>query len=257
MISVITLSVALLAAAAYGRELSVNMKVAGVDYSLTFNPETTAVASLAKKFCIEQGGRFGVTAETLDNCISPVTQHLQTELEKDVAARGPASTTNAAGAVDSKPPSTKELTPLVAKFKVEGLDYQITFYPTLATPERVANEFCRQKGGEFGITEATFSTCTNAVARHVAGVAEAHQKEQLAALAANRPPVKPPRTVAVDLTIGSQDFHLRFEPETTATTAVATQLCTERGASFGVTSETLQNCVAVITQYLDQEVAKK
>jgi hypothetical protein len=43
----------------------------------------------------------------------------------------------------------------------------------------------------------------------------------------------------------------------TSTTSVATSLCTERGASFGVTNDSLGNCIKTIAAYLDQEVVRQ
>lgn len=56
------------------------------------------------------------------------------------------------------------------KFKIGETDYSLSFYPSLTTAQRVAEQFCRQKGGEFGVTEATLPACINSIASHVANV---------------------------------------------------------------------------------------
>lgn len=137
------------------------MKVSDIDYVLEFQPEVTSVAALARKFCVEQGGRLGVTADTLDSCILPVANYLQMQVDKDAQA------TTSITPSDTARPATQEVKPVVAKFRIEGLDYQVSFYPTLVSTQQVAIEFCRQKGGEFGITESNFPACVTAVQQHV------------------------------------------------------------------------------------------
>ena len=61
----------------------VNVKIEGVDYSFRFQPEIVSVVSLAKQFCVEHGGQFGVTVETLDNCVVPISNRLQKEVDED------------------------------------------------------------------------------------------------------------------------------------------------------------------------------
>lgn len=236
--------------AVFGKELSVDVKVAGIDFTVKFEPATTSAGAMARKFCLEQGGHFGITESTLDNCINPITAHFQKAVDSRDAADSQA-------AVSQKAASTTQLTPVLAKFKVGDLDYQINFYPTLATPEQVAIEFCDKKGGEFGITRETFAACTTPVTAHIAGVLQEYQRAQLAAVAAGTPAPVEHKTVNIDLKIAEQEFKLRFQPAVTSTASVATQLCTEKGASFGVTNDTLPGCINTITNYLDQEVARQ
>ncbi len=61
----------------------VNVKIAGIDYNLRFDPAVTSPSSLAQKFCNEQGPRLGVTAETFDQCMKPVATYLQQEVDAD------------------------------------------------------------------------------------------------------------------------------------------------------------------------------
>jgi hypothetical protein len=74
------------------------VKISGIDYTLRFNPSVTTAGALAKQFCIEQGGRFGITVETLDNCIAPMTSYLQKEVNQRSVTNPPI--TSASGAID-------------------------------------------------------------------------------------------------------------------------------------------------------------
>ena len=172
--------------------LQVDVKVAGIDFTVKFEPATTSTASMARKFCLEQGGHFGITEATLDNCIVPITNHFQKAVESRDAADVEAAVSRAAA-------STKQLTPVLAKFKIGELDYQINFYPTLATPEQVAVEFCSKKGGEFGITRETFSACTTPVTAQIVSVLQEHNRAQLAAVAAAQPAPQEFKTVNVSV----------------------------------------------------------
>jgi hypothetical protein len=60
------------------------MKVQGVDYQFRFQPEITQVSSMARKFCIEQGGNFGVTEATVNDCIMPVEAYIQNAVDAAV-----------------------------------------------------------------------------------------------------------------------------------------------------------------------------
>ena len=60
----------------------------------------------------------------------------------------------------------------------------------------------------------------------------------------------------MDLTIENQEFNLRFQPDVTSTTTVATRLCTEKGPSFGVTNANFAFCVKTVTDYLNTEINK-
>lgn len=84
-------------------DIQLSIKIEGVDYSFRFNPSTTAAADLAKKFCYENGGRFGITVETVDNCIIPVANRLQAEVNaasQKAATTTPAQAATPAGATE-------------------------------------------------------------------------------------------------------------------------------------------------------------
>lgn len=247
---------AVAASAVFGQEVAVNVKISGIDFSLRFDPAVTPAAAMGRRFCIEHGGRLGVTAETLDNCVVPVTNYLQREVENAIAKQAtkpaqPQSTTGKTAA------SAEELTPVQTKFKIGEVDYSLTFYPTLTTAERVAEQFCRQKGGEFGVTDGTLPACINTISKHVASVVAQGNAAAPADVASSLPVEKEYRSITVDLTIEDQEFHLKFQPEITRTSDVASQLCTQRGASFGVTNDNLPYCIKTITDYLDAEVRAK
>jgi putative hemolysin len=161
-----------------------------MDFTVKFEPATTSSGAMARKFCLEQGGHFGITEATLDNCINPIAKHFQAAIDSRDAADAKAAVSQAAA-------STRQLTPVLAKFKIGELDYQINFYPTLVTPEQVAVEFCSKKGGEFGITADTFASCTTPVAAHVNGVLQEYNRAQLAAVTAATPPPQEYKTVNV------------------------------------------------------------
>lgn len=52
------------------------------DYAVTFVPGTVSSADVAKQFCVEQGGNFGITAATLQDCIGPVSRYIQDVVDK-------------------------------------------------------------------------------------------------------------------------------------------------------------------------------
>jgi hypothetical protein len=83
-----------------------------------------------------------------------------------------------------------------------------------------------------------------------------HAAKQPAVSAATNPTPKQYRSVKVEMTIEGKNFRLEFQPDLTPTKDVATRLCTERGASFGVTQASLPYCIQTITNYLDVEVKK-
>ena len=91
---------------------------------------------------MEQGGRLGVTAETLDNCVAPMAAYLQKEADLAMAQSPPADTLTSA-TTSRTVAETKEVQPIVAKFKIQDIDYQLSFYPTLVAPVDVAEQFCR------------------------------------------------------------------------------------------------------------------
>ena len=55
------------------------------------------------------------------------------------------------------------------------------------TPEKVALQFCDQKGSEFGITLATLDTCTNAVYNHLVALVNEQNKSAAATAQAAAP----------------------------------------------------------------------
>lgn len=240
-------------------DIQLSIKVEGTDYSFKFNPTITEPSELAKKFCYENGGRFGITLETVDNCIAPIAQRLQAEVNA-VSTKTAEAQAEAQQLAQAAPTGSAEMKPLQVKFNVGGTDYQLQFQPTAVSTEAVATQFCQQKGGEFGITEDTLPDCVRGVNKHLVGEVQAQQQalrnQQIAALAAEKAELDRLRSVTVDLTIENQEFHLQFQPAITPPLSVATRLCREQGATFGVTAATLNQCISSITGYLQKEVDK-
>lgn len=90
----------------------VNVKISGVDFNLRFDPSVTPAATMGRQFCIEQGGRLGVTAETLDNCVVPVTNYLQREVQSALAKRAAAPAQAQANAGEPRDAASAELKPV-------------------------------------------------------------------------------------------------------------------------------------------------
>ena len=82
------------------------MKIGGYDFNIKFNPDVTSAPDLARKFCVEQGSKLGITQETLENCIGPVSGYLQKEMDLARSTQ-PKATANSASQGDKF--ATKEL----------------------------------------------------------------------------------------------------------------------------------------------------
>lgn len=55
------------------------------EYALKFQPEVTNVLSVARKFCTEHGAMHGFTEQTLNNCIVPVAEYVQSAIDSSKA----------------------------------------------------------------------------------------------------------------------------------------------------------------------------
>lgn len=56
------------------------------------------------------------------------------------------------------------------------------------------------------------------------------------------------------MNIAGTSFSVHIEPDRDTPVSMAEKLCTEEGARIGVTTDTLQDCVASVSGYLKQEV---
>lgn len=133
------------------------MNVQGVDYQLRFQPEVTKVSSMARQFCFEQGGNFGVTETTVvSDCIMPVEAYIQNALKQS----GYVAPAAAAPEV------------LKVNLKIDGKDYDFSFNPKSHSAAQVAQEFCLTQGGYFGVVEATLDACFKPITEYVQAIVD-------------------------------------------------------------------------------------
>lgn len=132
------------------------MNVQGVDYQLRFQPEITKVSSMARQFCFEQGGNFGVTEATVNDCILPVEAYIQNAVDQS----------GYVAPVAAQPELLK------VNLKIDGKDYDFSFNPKSHSSAQVAQEFCLTQGGHFGIVESTLDSCFKPITEYVQSIVD-------------------------------------------------------------------------------------
>lgn len=117
-----------------------------------------------------------------------------------------------------------------------------------------ARTFCIQNSAALGVTDATLNNCIQPVVEHLEAAVKRHS-------APVKPPAAPPASqeeradlLRVTMTIGGNEFEIRFPPATTTAESAARDFCVKHAEILGVTRETFGNCLEPVMKHLQDEV---
>lgn len=215
------------------------LTIGGAQYEIRFDPRVTSIDVAARDFCIQNGGNFGITQETLNNCITPVTNHLLGVLR-------PAQQ-------QQQQQQQQPADMLTVTLDIGTSKYEVQFSPSQTTPQDAARSFCIRHAAALGVSEATLNNCVEPVVEHLVAAVQRHSTPVK--------PVAPPATqpvpddvLRVTMTIGGNEFEIRFPPATTTAESAARDFCVKHAEILGVTRETFSDCLTPVMQYLQGEV---
>ena len=139
---------------------------------------------------------------------------------------------------------------ITTKMKVgSDLEYEIEFVPNSAGVRYIANRFCEERRGDFGISFANMVSCTEPVIEYLDSVLERR------AAGRGAEEVEPVGELSVPLKIGEEEFLITYEATEEAALEMAVRFCTERGDTFGISEANFQvDCVVPIGDYLRRSI---
>jgi putative hemolysin len=203
--------------------VNVPLTVENKTYELQFIPERSTAASIAQKFCVEQGPALGVVAESpesLNTCVQAVGQRVQRHVNDFFLEKT-----------------------LQASVTIDGQTFQLSFLPERHSTVDVAQKLCLDTAATLKLdSEALLATCTEKVSEVL--------DQQVQAWIASK-------TLAVPLTLNAQPVTVSFLPERQSALSAARDLCVQRAAELELTQETVvAKCITPVTEYLRKQVEK-
>mmetsp|Transcript_9022 Transcript_9022/g.9069 ORF Transcript_9022/g.9069 Transcript_9022/m.9069 type:complete len:754 (+) Transcript_9022:119-2380(+) len=255
----------------------VTVKIGEKEYDISFQPSVVTAEAAAASFCRDEGGSFGITAETLGDCVRAVSEFLTRALKSrkaDPAQEQTAEKEAGAAYEKTKTASDEEMVrALSVTLSVMGNDYDITFRPEVTSAATAATTFCSERATEFGLIPETLPACVGSVrdALAVAMEKELGIKSDFVAQTSSdvstpektgmeggqTPRVPAPATaLKVMLSVNEKPYDITFQPNVVTTEAAATSFCRDQGAAFGITPATFSDCVASVSKFLADAVAK-
>ncbi len=199
------------------KTLDVPISIDGKSFDVRFIPERTSSNDVAKKFCVEQAATLGVTQETFNGCVTPVSTYLQRAVNNFFLEKT-----------------------LQVPVTVEGKTYQVSFLPERQTTASVANKLCVENAADLGVTSDNLSICIEGVSSYLNKAVDAWIDS---------------KTLEFQVSVNQKPFSLSFMPERQSSAAVARSLCIQRAQEFGLTEETIvPNCVTPVAEYVAKQV---
>ena len=231
-------------------QTQIPVTVDGRNYEIKFNVGKDTILDTAARFCKANSNDFGVTAETITNCIDPIAAYLQRSIESEIS-----QIYNSLTSTSSSESSAVKRDSIVVSMVVEGITYDITLRPDIASASNAATVFCREKASEIGVTEATFPNCVNSVSEYLQRAILKLSDASLATPAAETAAVNSEQSdgmLTTPLRMSGVSYNIRFKPEPSSIASIATRFCQEQGLAAGVTAQTMPSCINAVTQYLQQ-----
>ena len=134
------------------------------------------------------------------------------------------------------------------KMKVgDELEYEIEFVPNAAGVRYIANRFCEERRGDFGVALPSTVACTEPVIEYLDSVLERRAKET--------GDTTQPTELTVPLRIGEDEFLITYGANQEAASEMAVRFCREKGDTFGISESNFEeDCVQPIGDYLRRSI---
>ena len=134
------------------------------------------------------------------------------------------------------------------KMKVgDELEYEIEFVPNAAGVRYIANRFCEERRGDFGVSLPNMGSCTQPVIEYLDSVLERRAGETGDTAQSSE--------LTVPLKIGEDEFLISYEATEEAASEMAVRFCKEKGETFGISESNFQvDCVQPIGDYLRRSI---
>lgn len=172
---------------------------------------------MARKLCIQQAEKIGVTEETLPACLNPVTDYLQTAANRWMAEKI-----------------------LDFPITVSGKRFDLRFLPERETATGMATRLCTEQAAEIGLQADGLPDCVQSIGAVV--------QDQIDRWRADK-------TLLLPVTIDDKTFTIQFMPERETSGAVARKLCIEQAEVLGISEETfVKGCYEPVTAYIQRGV---
>ena len=225
--------------------MSVSMTVDGREFGLQF-PSSLSAASVATQFCNEQAALLNSDIST---CLAPVQQFISSAITSELRKK----------AVQNLKDQN-----VVLQMKVNSVDYEVSFNPSAISLEGVGKAFCAEKGAELGLLPENMSDCVAEINSHVLTQLNSYLDRTTSA---SSPPSSSTKSevakeakgerekLTLPLVIGEKEFSIEFVPQEVTAQQIASQFCSEQGASLGFSDATFADCVSPVQTYLTNAIA--
>jgi hypothetical protein len=134
------------------------------------------------------------------------------------------------------------------KMKVgDELEYEIEFVPNAAGVRYIANRFCEERRGDFGMALPNMAACTEPVVEYLDSVLQRRAGET--------GDTARPLELTVPLKIGEDEFLITYGATEEAASEMAIRFCKEKGDTFGISESNFEeDCVQPIGDYLRRSI---
>lgn len=220
-------------------------------YDISFVPTAAGAQDISLRFCRERKSDFGITEETIGECVDPVLTYL-----KGFVKQAPPPPTPPAPV----PPRVATEPDMSVPLKVGEREFTITYQPTSVAAEATAELFCRDHGPKFGITAATFiEECVSPVFEYLKGAAtreaasRATRRRQLSeAEEKARQLALQPDDIQVPMKIGEVTYNISWNSQRTNARNMAIKFCTEQGETINASFD---DCLSPVEAHLTTQAA--
>lgn len=200
------------------KTLEVPINLQGNRFDVSFMPEIQPASMMADRLCRQHASVIGVDEQTLPQCVSPVTDYLQSAVRRWAAEKT-----------------------LEVSVPIEQSVFELRFMPERRSAESMATQLCVDNAQMLGVTQETLAGCISPVMQYLQGAINDWVTS---------------KTVSVDLNLNNKPYTMRFMPERVTAQEMAQRLCTEQAAELGLTTQTqlVNECIAPVASYVQNEI---
>lgn len=198
--------------------IAIKLRISNVAFNIEFSPGKDSAESVSRQICIENADTIGVTKDTVDNCITSVSQYVVASLNSYIQERT-----------------------ISVPITVSGTALDVRFRPDQVSTDEMAGQVCSQEKIQAPLLAENKNLVTSCV-EPVSTYLRVAVNNWIA-----------DKTLSIPVNVNGTKFDVAYLPERQPASDIAAKLCVQYSDVIGgLTNENVVDiCVNPIANYLD------